>query len=130
MISVLPSTEKSYSCAGSVLPFFPSSILHSHWHLTCISQIPLIVFSRNLDRRESSHSAFQVSCPFSRNRSYRFRGPVQHYGPSQCEVIRTQPQATDGGPPLGGYIWHFTIPFCTLHVRRPSAPSESHGRPW
>ena len=108
------------------------SIYHSplQLYLTSTWQIPLIVFSRNFSRRHCSQFAFQVSCSFSGYRSYRVLGPVRHSGPSQCGVVRPQPQATDGGPPLGGYMWLFNIPFCTLHVRRPSAPSETHGRPW
>ena len=111
---------------------YPFSIYHSPLpqHLICNWQNPLIVFSRNFNRRDSSHSALQVSCPFSVYRSYRVRGPVRHSGPWQCGVITPQPQATDGGPPLGGYVWLFNIPFCILHDRRPSAPSETHGCSW
>jgi len=108
------------------------SIYHSplQLHLTCTWQIPLIVFSRNFSRWDSSQFAFQVSCPFSGYRSYHVRGPVQHSGPSECGIVRPQPQATDEGPPFGGYMWLFNIPFYALHVRRPSTPSEIHGRPW
>jgi hypothetical protein len=111
---------------------YPFSSYHSALplHLKYTWQIPLIVCPRNVSGRDFSHSALQVSCPFSGySRSYRVRGPVQHSGPSQCGVIRSQLQATDGGPPIGGYMWLFNVPFFTFHFRRPPAPSESHGRP-